>query len=36
LIIAIYLAVVLSEGLGRAIENTFDIEYYLAEIIAGV
>jgi membrane protein required for colicin V production len=36
LIIAIYLSVVLSGGLGRAIENTLGIEFYLAEIIAGV
>jgi membrane protein required for colicin V production len=36
LIAAVYLAVILSKGLGRAIENTFDIEYYLSEMIAGV
>lgn len=36
LLIALYLAVILSGPFGKAIENGFDIEYYLAEMIAGV
>lgn len=33
---AIFLAIVLSSPLGKVIENVFGIEYYLAEIIAGI
>lgn len=35
-ILAIYLAIVLAGALGKAIENVFGIEFYLAEMIAGV
>jgi membrane protein required for colicin V production len=36
LIIAIYFAIILSSAFGRVIESLFDMEYYLAELIAGV
>jgi membrane protein required for colicin V production len=35
IIIAIYLALKFSGELGVMIENAFDVEYYLAEIVAG-
>lgn len=36
LVLAIVIAALFSSKLGRAIENVFDIELYLAEIIGGV
>jgi membrane protein required for colicin V production len=36
LIIAVYFAVILAGGLGRVVEGTFGIEYYLAEMLAGI
>jgi membrane protein required for colicin V production len=35
-ILAIYFAVKLAYGLGKVIENIFDIEFYLAEMIGGI
>jgi membrane protein required for colicin V production len=36
LIVAVYFAVILASGLGRAIEGTLGIEFYLAEMLAGI
>jgi membrane protein required for colicin V production len=36
LIIAIYFSILLAKGLGRTIESILDIEYYLAEMLAGI
>ncbi len=34
-VLAVYLSIIFASQLGKAIENAFEIEYYMAELIAG-